>query len=103
MVEGNTQHRYKEALALVEEASPGTKQQMYFGFLKRAAPLFAGEPETADVVGCTECGAPTVASADLEVRCSFCKTKSLALGRRKEGPAESRRPARRRESRAGRG
>ena len=37
MVEGNTQHRYKEAITLIEESSPGTKQQMYFGFLKRAA------------------------------------------------------------------
>ena len=45
LVEGNTQHRYKEAITLLEEASPGTKQQMYFGFLKRASSKFEGDAE----------------------------------------------------------
>jgi uncharacterized protein (TIGR00269 family) len=84
MVEGNTQHRYKEAITLLEEASPGTKQQMYFGFLKKAAPKFAGEADDAEVVACSECGAPTIAHEGREPRCSFCKTKALALKRKDE-------------------
>lgn len=83
MVEGNTQHRYKEAMSLLEERSPGTKQQMYFGFLKRAAPRFAGDDD-AEVVACSNCGAPTVAWEVGDAVCSFCKTKALAA-RRKAG------------------
>lgn len=83
MVEGNTQHRYKEAVALLEEASPGTKQQMYFGFLKKAAHRFAGDSGAADVVACTRCGAPTVPTSGSEPpTCSFCRTKARAERRR---------------------
>ncbi len=82
MVDGNTQHRYKEAITLLEESSPGTKQQMYFGFLKRAAPKFVEDSGGVDVVACSECGSPTVAPETGEPRCSFCKTKALALDRR---------------------
>ncbi|MDQ3962820.1 MAG: adenine nucleotide alpha hydrolase family protein [Actinomycetota bacterium] len=85
LVEGNTQHRYKEAITLLEEASPGTKQQMYFGFLKKAAPRFADESGATDLVACSECGAPTIRPDDGEPRCSFCKTKAVALARRAEG------------------
>ena len=95
MVEGNTQHRYKEAITLLEEASPGTKQQMYFGFLKKAAPKFAGDAGSADVIACSECGAPTVASSEGPARCSFCKTKALAARRRSEGAAAADQSARR--------
>ena len=99
MVAGNTQHRYKEAITLIEESSPGTKQQMYFGFLKRAAARFADASEEAEVVPCSNCGAPTVRwDQGTEVVCSFCKTKSLALTRRAEGgpgkPHRRRRKAR---------
>jgi tRNA-5-methyluridine54 2-sulfurtransferase len=76
LVEGNTQHRYKEAITLIEETSPGTKQQMYFGFLKRAAHLFSEESEAVELVGCSSCGAPTVAVEDREPRCSFCRMKA---------------------------
>lgn len=94
MVEGNTQHKYKEAVTLIEESSPGTKQQMYFGFLKRAAPRFAQESGDADVVACARCGAPTIAWGDgAEAVCSFCKTKALAERRRLEGPRPPRRRA----------
>lgn len=86
MVEGNTQHRYKEALTQLEETSPGTKHQMYFGFLKEAAHRFASDRDNADVVGCVNCGAPTVRYEDTpEPVCSFCKTKALAEKRRAEG------------------
>jgi uncharacterized protein (TIGR00269 family) len=83
MVEGNTQHKYKEALTLIEESSPGTKHQMYFGFLKRAAERFKEADDAVDVVSCVECGSPTV-QWDPEVApiCSFCKTKALAHRRR---------------------
>ena len=92
MVEGNTQHRYKEAITLLEESSPGTKQQMYFGFLKRASAKFAAESRDADVVACSERGAPTLATDEGEPRCSFCRTKALATHRR-DNP-QPRRPAR---------
>ncbi|HEX2240453.1 MAG TPA: ATP-binding protein [Actinomycetota bacterium] len=80
MVEGNTQHRYKEAITLLEESSPGTKQQLYFGFLKKAASRFASDSEV-ELVPCAECGAPTPAQEERAV-CSFCRTKALALRRR---------------------
>lgn len=89
LVEGNTQHRYKEAITLLEESSPGTKQQMYFGFLKRASARFAEDAATSLVVACTECGAPTIEHDSGEARCSFCKTKALALSRKELG-AEAR-------------
>jgi uncharacterized protein (TIGR00269 family) len=87
MVAGNTQHRYKEALTLLEERSPGTKHQMYFGFLTRAAERFRSqEPADAAVVACVSCGAPTVAWEEGdEPVCSFCRTKALAEQRRAGG------------------
>ena len=81
MVDGNTQHRYKEALTLIEEQSPGTKQQMYFGFLKKAAARFASEDGPVDLVACISCGAPTIDPEGREPRCSFCRTKDLAQKR----------------------
>jgi tRNA-5-methyluridine54 2-sulfurtransferase len=94
MVEGNTQHRYKEAVGLLEEVSPGTKQQFYFGFLKEAG-RFAAE-DSADVVACVRCGAPTVSWTKEEVVCSFCKTKALTEHRKLGGSAG---PPRRRKRR----
>lgn len=94
MVEGNTQHRYKEAITLIEEASPGTKSQMYFGFLKKAADRFKEADGPTELVACVECGAPTVAYDRAEPRCAFCNTKSLALRRKEEGSVP--RPKRRR-------
>jgi uncharacterized protein (TIGR00269 family) len=87
MVEGNTQHRYKQALTMLEETSPGTKQQFLFGFFARAAGRFGTAEDGGEVVPCDACGAPTVRwdSADRAV-CSFCKTKALAQARRAQGP-----------------
>ena len=89
MVEGNTQHRYKEAITLLEESSPGTKHQMYFGFLKKAAARFAEDSGGDDLLACSDCGAPTYpvqgVPEDGRVLCSFCKTKALALGRKERG------------------
>ena len=83
MVEGNTQHKYKEAISLLEEASPGTKNHMYFGFLNRARERFGHEDDGFELVPCIGCGAPT-ARWDTESRplCSFCKTKTTALERK---------------------
>lgn len=87
MVEGNTQHRYKEALTALEEASPGTKQQFLFGFLAKASPRFTATEDGAQVVACASCGAPTVAWNDGdEPLCSFCKTKAIANRRRDHRP-----------------
>ena len=98
MVEGNTQHRYKHAITLLEEGSPGTKSQFYAGFLRVAADRFRGDAEGSDgaeVVACISCGSPTVQRDSLEPRCSFCKTKNLALERKSE-PADGRSARRRR-------
>jgi uncharacterized protein (TIGR00269 family) len=87
MVEGNTQHKYKEAITLLEEASPGTKNHFYSGFLNRARERFGDEDQGFELIPCARCGAPT-ARWDQESRpvCSFCKTKATAL----EGKAKSR-------------
>lgn len=91
MVEGNTHHRYKEALTLLEESSPGTKHQFYAGFLKKASARFSGEGDEVEVVGCTGCGAPTVKwDEDSDPVCSFCRTKALAERRKVEGPPKRR-------------
>ena len=83
MVEGNTQHRYKEAIALLEEGSPGTKNHMYFGFLNRARERFGDEDEGFELVPCSNCGAPSARwDPSVEPVCSFCKTKTIALGRK---------------------
>jgi tRNA-5-methyluridine54 2-sulfurtransferase len=79
MAEGNTHHRYKEALTLLEESSPGTKHQMYFGYLKRAADRFTGEAGGETLLACVACGAPTVSRNGRSPICSFCKTKQLAV------------------------
>lgn len=84
MVDGNTQHRYKDAITRLEEASPGTKHQMYFGFLKKASHRFRDDAGAADVVACAECGAPTIAWDDQQPVCSFCRTKALARRRREK-------------------
>ncbi len=88
MVEGNTQHKYKEAITLLEEASPGTKTQMYFGFLKKAAPRFAqGPAEDVELAPCSACGAVTLQPEEGEPVCAFCKTKAMAARRKAEGVA----------------
>lgn len=85
MVEGNTHHRYKEAMTLLEEASPGTKHQFYAGFLKKAAGRFGDVSDRPPIVGCVTCGSPTVVwDPTAEPVCSFCRAKALAERRRAE-------------------
>ncbi len=79
MAAGNKHLEYKGLLNDMEVASPGAKHAFYFGFLDRAADLFASaQDETSgsaeDVLSpCSVCGSPS--SNDI---CSFCKLVSLA-------------------------
>ena len=101
MVEGNTQHRFKDALTSIEEASPGTKHQMYFGFLARAADRFRQDADATRLVACEECGAPTVEpTTSGTARCTFCKTKATAHRRREAARARGVPAARRGRRRA---
>jgi uncharacterized protein (TIGR00269 family) len=84
MAEGNRHLRYKAALDMVEEDSPGAKQDFYFGFLKRAAAAFepAAAAEREALGSCERCGAPTPADV-----CAFCRlaeraTQPVELSRR---------------------
>jgi uncharacterized protein (TIGR00269 family) len=77
MAEGNRHLRYKEALNMIEAASPGTKYDFYFGFLSRAAGRF--QPEAAEAKDalepCTRCGAPTP-----DGLCAFCRLVERTAG-----------------------
>ena len=78
MAAGNKHLEYKDQLNRMEVASPGAKHNFYFGFLDRAAQLFAdesAEAEQAEAIDagsalspCVRCGQP----ASNEV-CAFCK------------------------------
>lgn len=71
MVAGNTGLRYKGALNEIERTSPGSKSQLYFGFLDKAAARFApGDDAKPDVHACATCGAPTTADV-----CAFCRMR----------------------------
>jgi uncharacterized protein (TIGR00269 family) len=69
LVAGNTQLRYKDALNSLERLSPGTKQQFLFGYLDKAAPLFAAS-DRVDLRECDECGQPTPGQV-----CAYCRAK----------------------------
>ncbi|MCC7076234.1 MAG: adenine nucleotide alpha hydrolase family protein [Acidimicrobiia bacterium] len=75
MVEGNTGLRYKAALNELETAAPGTKNQLYFGFVERALPHFEqlGAAGGAAVGECGRCGAPTTGDV-----CAFCRMRETA-------------------------
>jgi tRNA-5-methyluridine54 2-sulfurtransferase len=70
MAEGNRHLRYKEALNVIEAASPGTKHDFFFGFLARAADRFEAPPDEgkAALGTCESCGAPTP-----DTICAFCR------------------------------
>jgi uncharacterized protein (TIGR00269 family) len=79
MAAGNRHLGYKEALDTVERSSPGTKHAFYFGFLDRAAEMFAsgvadGQGK-ADLGRCTRCGSPS--ATDI---CTFCRLVEQAAG-----------------------
>ena len=70
MAVGNKHLGYKEALNAIEEQSPGSKHDFYFGFLDRVAGRFDGASERdGSAIGtCARCGAP--ASGEV---CAFCR------------------------------
>jgi uncharacterized protein (TIGR00269 family) len=76
LVAGNTQLRYKEAMNGLESTSPGTKAQFFFGYLERAAPLFA-EQDAVELTPCERCGQPTTGRF-----CAFCRARAQILGER---------------------
>jgi len=78
LAEGNRHLGYKEALNAIEERSPGTKHDFYFGFLDRAVDRFVPvvAEERGAVGACVQCGAP----ANTEV-CAFCRLVERAGGR----------------------
>ncbi|MDP1819997.1 MAG: ATP-binding protein [Acidimicrobiales bacterium] len=79
MAAGNKHLGYKEALNLIEAASPGTKHDFYFGFLARASDRFTPEAEAEQdlLLRCARCGAPTTTEL-----CAFCRLAERASGGR---------------------
>lgn len=79
MAAGNKHLEYKELLNQMEVASPGSKHAFYFGFLDRAADLFANAvadaaAETGGTISpCEVCGSPSNNN-----KCSFCRLVELA-------------------------
>lgn len=77
MAVGNRHLGYKEALNAIEEQSPGSKHDFYFGFLARASSRFRDdvESEQGALQPCVSCGAPTVTEV-----CAFCRLVERAGG-----------------------
>jgi uncharacterized protein (TIGR00269 family) len=58
---------FKEALNLLEQRSPGTKQAFLLGFLDKARSAFASD-DPHEIRPCIECEQPTTTE-----RCAFCR------------------------------
>jgi uncharacterized protein (TIGR00269 family) len=71
---GNQSLKYKEALNLLEQTSPGTKHNFLFNFLEKHRGRF--EAEDAGLRECVECGAPTTGEV-----CAFCRITQQARQR----------------------
>jgi len=65
----------KEALNLLEQAAPGTKQSLYWGFLERGRSVFVNMDD-ASIHACIHCGQPTTAEV-----CAFCRMTERAAER----------------------
>lgn len=76
MAAGNRHLGYKEALNAIEASSPGTKHELYFGFLARAADRFEDDARRDELGTCASCGAPTPSEV-----CAFCRLVERAGGR----------------------
>ena len=96
MAVGNRHLGFKEVLATLEDASPGTKTAFYFGFLDRVVERLgtghgaggADDDPGRDALGaCANCGAPT--PGDI---CGFCRLARVAS--REEPVAISPKPRR---------
>ena len=81
MSAGNKHLRYKEALNMIEEQSPGTKADFYHGFLRSAADRFTDlvEEGRSALGRCQHCGSPSPAEV-----CAFCRLVERAGGQRIE-------------------
>lgn len=64
---GATSLLYKEILNRLEDASPGTKHNFFYGFLERARPAFE-QSATVELRECVRCGQVTTGTV-----CAFCK------------------------------
>jgi len=74
---------YKDALNLLEQAAPGTKQSLYWGFLERGRPLVEAQDD-ATLRTCIHCGQPTTAEV-----CAFCRMTERAAERMRVRHAET--------------
>ena len=96
MAVGNRHIGYKEALNTIELQSPGSKGVFYAAFQDRIAPLLEAAGPRADLVRCTECGAPTNAPDNPDAGppiCGFCR---LSVKARAHAPVPVSAPRRRR-------
>jgi uncharacterized protein (TIGR00269 family) len=72
MVAGNTVNRLKARMSVLEDQSPGVKQQFLFGFFERGAGHF-GVGDRAELGSCRSCGSPTTGDV-----CAFCRVRDRA-------------------------
>lgn len=77
MSAGNSHLRFKEALNLIEQASPGTKAAFFHKFLSQGAQYFepAGDEQRESLGECATCGGPTPNDV-----CAFCRLVERAGG-----------------------
>ena len=75
LVAGNTQLRNKEAMNAIEARSPGTKAQLFLGYLDRGMPTFRTAKQQVDLLACERCGQPTTGTF-----CAFCRARAQILG-----------------------
>ena len=66
---------YKDALNVLEQASPGAKQSLYWGFLERGRTLVHAQ-DNAALRSCLHCEQPTTAEV-----CAFCRMTERAAER----------------------
>ena len=78
---------YKDALNVLEQAAPGTKQSLYWGFLERGRPLVQAQDQV-DLRACLHCGQPTTGEV-----CAFCRMTERAAERMRVRPAPEKGPA----------
>ncbi|MDH4276679.1 MAG: adenine nucleotide alpha hydrolase family protein [Acidimicrobiia bacterium] len=75
MAIGNKHLGFKEALNLLEDRSPGSKAEFYFGYLKRVVDRFTDFEDRGSLGTCPSCGSPTDAET-----CAFCRLVSRTAG-----------------------
>ncbi len=68
MAAGNKHLEYKKALNELEDRSPGSKAEFYFGYLKNVVDRFSDDEDRERLGACAGCGAPTDAET-----CAFCR------------------------------